>query len=64
MTLEHFDANRRRIHETEILSAIETSLGDLDGKTPSMIEELKVEHRRTLLSIVALNNAANRTQAA
>jgi hypothetical protein len=64
VTFEQSHATGRLENEQQILQAIETSLDSPEGKTPSMIAELQHEYRRTMLSIIALNNTENRTQAA
>ena len=64
MTFETVNAEARRKNEQQILETIEMSLNNLEGKTPSMIDELRHERRRTVMSIIALDNTQNRTQAA
>ena len=60
MTFETVNAEARRKNEQQILETIEMSLNNPEGKTPSMIDELRHEHRRTVMSIIALDNVANR----
>ena len=64
MTFETVNTEARRKNEQQILETIEMSLNNLEGKTPSMIDELRHERRRTVMSIIALDNTQNRTQAA
>lgn len=57
----------RRDNEKQILAAIEESLGQTEGKTPSMITELEQERdktRRAILSGAALDRTINHSQAA
>jgi len=64
VTFESNNAEGRLKNEQQILLEIDSSLGNPEGKTPSMINELRHERRRTVLSIIALDNSVNRTQAA